>query len=151
MWNKLWQKWTIDKPAALGDWLWDVFVVQLAALLDKLTLRRIIALIPVVVLILAYAHRIPLPPELMLVGDFFAYIDVFSALILLGVLSRAATILFIVKEAAGLAVRLATGLLERMQRMDFRHRREGGVRNRNPFTRRAADDDDPGFYGVAWA
>ena len=34
MWKTLWQKWTIDKPAALGDWLWDVFVVQLAALLD---------------------------------------------------------------------------------------------------------------------
>ena len=53
MWRELWQKWTIDKPAALGDWLWDVFVVQLAALLDKLTLRKVIALIPLVILIVA--------------------------------------------------------------------------------------------------
>ena len=63
MWKTLWQKWTIDKPAALGDWLWDVFVVQLAALLDRLTLRKIIALIPIVILILAYDHQIPLPPH----------------------------------------------------------------------------------------
>jgi len=39
MWKALWQKWTIDRPAALGDWLWDVLVVQLAAFLDRLTLR----------------------------------------------------------------------------------------------------------------
>jgi hypothetical protein len=97
MWKGLWQKWTIDEPAALGDWLWHVFVVQLAAFLDRLTLRRIIALIPVVLFFLAYAHRIPVPPESMLVGDFVAYIDVFSALLVLGLLSRAATIFFIVK------------------------------------------------------
>jgi hypothetical protein len=78
-----------------------VFVVQLAAFLDRLTLRRIIALIPVVLFFLAYAHRIPVPPELMLVGDFVAYIDVFSALLVLGLLSRAATIFFIVKETTG--------------------------------------------------
>ena len=34
MWKQLWQKWTIDKPAAFGDWLWQTFVVELAALLD---------------------------------------------------------------------------------------------------------------------
>jgi hypothetical protein len=72
LWKRLWKKWTLDKPAALGDWLWDIFVVQLAAFLDRLTLRRVIAFIPVVILMLAYAHRIPIPPELMLVGDLLA-------------------------------------------------------------------------------
>jgi hypothetical protein len=151
MWKGLWQKWTIDEPAALGDWLWHVFVVQLAAFLDRLTLRRIIALIPVVLFFLAYAHRIPVPPELMLVGDFVAYIDVFSALLVLGLLSRAATIFFIVKETTGLAVRLAGGLVERLQRMDFRHRREGSVKNRKRSIGRAADDDELVVHGVAWA
>jgi hypothetical protein len=68
MWKRLWQKWTIDRPAAFGDWLYQVLVVELAALLDRLTLRRVIAFIPVVILIFAYAHSIPLPPELMLVA-----------------------------------------------------------------------------------
>jgi len=89
MWKAIWQKWTIDKPAALGDMLWDVLVVQHAAFLDKVTLQRIIALIPVVLVIWATVHRIPVPPELMLVGDALAYIDMLSVLLLVSILSRA--------------------------------------------------------------
>src|SRR4051812_23689051 len=128
MWSALWKKWTIDKPAALGDWLWDVFVVQLAASLDRLTMRQVIAFIPVVILVVAYYHRIPIPPELMLIGDLLAYIDIFSALFLLGVLTRAATVLFVVRQAPLRIARLMRGLSERMQRLDFRHRREGGAK-----------------------
>src|ERR1700684_2107560 len=122
MWKALWRKWTIDKPAAMGDWLWDIFVVQLAAFLDGLTLRRIIAFIPVVILVLAYYHSIPLPPELMLVGDLLAYIDVFSVLFLLGILSRAATVLFILKQLVARVERLAGSLMTQARRLDFRHR-----------------------------
>ena len=131
MWKALWKKWTIDKPALLGDLLWEVFVVQLAAFLDRLTLRRIVAFIPVVILVLAYYHRIPIPPELMLVGDFLAYIDIFAVVFLLGILSRAATILFIVKQVINRVARLASSLLTAMQRLDFRHRRERGTKSRN--------------------
>jgi hypothetical protein len=155
MWKALWKKWTIDKPAALGDWLWDVFVVQLAAILDRLTLRQIIALIPVAIVILAYAHRIPLPPELMFVGDLLAYIDIFSVLFLLGVLSRAATVLFIMKQATAYVLRLANILLEGVKRFDFRHRREGGAKNRKRLASRPKDDDDHDqqvvIHGAAWA
>ena len=62
MWKRLWQTWTIDKPAAFGNWLYQTLVVELAALLDRLTLRQVIAFIPVVILIFAYGHSIPLPP-----------------------------------------------------------------------------------------
>src|SRR5262245_43917773 len=98
MWKQLWPKWTIDKPVAFGDLLWDVLVVQLAARLDRLTLRQVIALIPVAALILAYLHHIPVHPGLMLLGDLLAYIDIFSMLFLLGILSRASTILFVIKQ-----------------------------------------------------
>jgi hypothetical protein len=132
---------------------WDVFVVQLAAVLERLTWRQVIAFIPVVIHILAYAHRIPIPPELMLVGNLLAYIDIFSVLLLLGVLSGAATILFIVKQATGRAARLVSGLLKGMRRLDFRHRREGGAKNRNRLTNRGKDDDEEqvAIHGVAWA
>jgi hypothetical protein len=152
MWKSLWQKWTIDKPAALGDWLWDIFVVQFAAFLDRLTLRRVIAIVPLVILIVAYAHRIPIPPELMLVGDLLAYIDVFSVLFLLGVLSRAATILFMAKQAIARVVWLANRLTEGIQRLDFRHRREGHTQQRKrPSSRAKNNDDAPAvLYGVAW-
>ena len=102
MWKQLWKKWTLDKPAAFGDLLWEVFVVQLAAFLDRLTLRQVIAFIPVVILVLAYSHSIPIPPELMLVGDVLAYLDIYSAILLLGLMSRVTTILFALKQAAAL-------------------------------------------------
>ena len=130
MLKALWQKWTIDMPARLGDWLWDVFVVRLAALLDRLTLRQIIAFIPIVILILAYCHRIPIPPEFMLIGDLLAYVDIISALFLLGLLTRAATVMFIVRQATARAATLLNGLLEGLRRLDFRHRREGGAKQR---------------------
>jgi hypothetical protein len=150
MWRELWQKWTIDKPAAVGDWLWDVFVVRLAALLDRLTPRKVIALVPLVILIVAYAHRIALPPEVALLGDVVAYIDIVSVLLLLSVLSRAATIFFIVKEAAASAAGFISGLVERTQRVDFRHRRNG-ANKRKQLIGRTTDDDDLLAEGVAWA
>src|SRR6185312_13412828 len=90
MWKQLWKTWTIDKPAALGDWLWQAFVVELAGSLSRLTIRQVIAFIPIVILIIAYAHSIPIPPELMLVGDLLAYIDIFTVIFLVGVMSRVA-------------------------------------------------------------
>src|SRR5580692_2262212 len=94
----LWHRWTVDKPAAFGDWLWDVLVAQLAAWLDRLTLRKIIAFIPVLILVLAYMHRIPIPPELMLVGDLLAYIDVFAMIFLLSVIGRIGVVLYVMKR-----------------------------------------------------
>ena len=118
MWKAIWQKWTIDKPAALGDMLWDVLVVQHAAFLDKVTLQRIIALIPVVLVIWATVHRIPVPPELMLVGDALAYIDVLSVLLLVSILSRASTILFMANQAMARVTWLVDRLMEGAQRLD---------------------------------
>lgn len=153
MWKQLWKKWTLDKPATFGDWLWEVFVVQLAAFLDRLTLRQVIAFIPVLILVLAYAHRIPIPPELMLVGDLLAYIDVFSVIFLLSIMSRVATIVFILKQAAAHAIRLASNLLAGMKGLDFRHRREGGTKSRKEMAGRAKNDngDHAAIRGVAWA
>jgi hypothetical protein len=151
MWKRAWKKWTLDKPAAFGDWLWDVFVVQFAAFLDRLTLRQAIAFIPVLILILAYAHRIPIPPELMLIGDVLAYIDIYSVVFLLSIMSRAATILFITKQAAAHAVRLASSLLAGMKRLDFRHRREGSAKSRKGAASRSGDDGYAPIHGVAWA
>ena len=149
MWKAFWRKWTIDKPAAFGDVLWDVLVVQLAALLDRVTFRDIVAFIPVVILVWAYAHHIPLPPELMLVGDLLAYIDIFSVVFLLGVLSRIATIVFIVKQACARVTGFASSLLKRVQ--DLRHRREVRTRNRKRLTGSARDDDDECVVGFGWS
>ena len=145
---KQWRKWTYEVPLAIGDALWEVLVVQLAALLDRLTVRKVIAFIPVVILIGAYYHSIPIPPELMLIGDFLAYIDIFSVLILLGVLSRISTILFVVKQAAARIAALAASVTARMQRLDIRHRRQRGAPTRA--RRMPARSEDDRACGSAW-
>jgi len=151
MWKQLWKKWTLDSPAAFGDLLWEIFVLQFAAFLDRLTLRQIIAFIPVVILILAYAHNIPIPPELMLVGDVLAYIDIFSMILLLSVVDRFAAVWLFVAQAAEQVIKLANQALMRTQRFDFRHRREGGARGRKRLTGRTKIDDEyPVVGGIAW-
>ena len=152
MFKQLWKRWTIDNPAALGDYLWEIFVVQLAALLDRLTLRKILAFIPVVILILAYAHSIPIPPELMLVGDVLAYFDIFSVILLLSILGRVTAVWLFTKQAAELGVKIARRVLVGMQRFDFRRSREGNGRNPKRSTGQTKlDDEYPVIEAIAWA
>ncbi|WP_050630803.1 hypothetical protein [Bradyrhizobium viridifuturi] len=152
LWQRWWQTWTIDKPAALGDWLWLVLVVELAALLDRLTLRKLIALIPVVILIVAYLHRIPLPPELMLVGDALAYIDIFSMIFLIGLFTRLATVMAVVRQAIAFVRDIAGRVPKALHRLDMRHRRATDSARRRRLTRAGNDDDDGAVVaGLAWA
>ena len=143
-----WRRWTYEVPLAIGDALWEVLVVQLAALLDRLTVRKVIAFIPVVILVLAYYHRIPIPPELVLIGDFLAYIDIFSVLILLGMLSRVTTILFVVKQAAARIATFVGNAAAHLRRLDIRHRRQRGAATRPHRTPDRSEDDRA--YGAAW-
>jgi hypothetical protein len=145
--KQYWRRWTYEVPLAIGDALWEVLVVQLAALLDRLTMRQVVAFIPVVILVLAYYHRIPIPPELMLVGDFLAYIDIFSALFLLGVLSRVTTILFVVRQAATRVAALVGSVVTHLQRPDVRHRRQRGAPTMP--RRRPDPSEDDRAYGSA--
>lgn len=152
MWKRIWRTWTIDKPAAFGDWLWLVLVVELAALLDRLTWRKLIALIPVVILIAAYLHRIPLPPELMLVGDMLAYIDIFSMVFLIGLFTRIATVVVAGRQAIEFARRMLRRLPLTLRRLDLRHRRATGTARRRRLTSGKKDDNDAAVVaGLAWA
>ena len=152
MWKALWKKWTLDRPAAFGDLLWEVLVVQFAALLDRLTIRKAIALIPIVIIAVAYHHGIPLPPELMLAGDFLAYIDVFTVVLLIGMLSRATTILFILKQAAARMAQFVGGLIALARRLDSRHGRAHRTRGRKRLIgRKHGDDEGIAIGGFVWA
>jgi len=151
MWKRLWREWAIDRPAALGDWLYQVLVVELAALLDRLTLRRVIALIPIVILVVAYDHSIPIPPELMLVGDVLAYLDIFSILLLLSFVARMSAILYAVRRTSERALRLAGLVRQRLRRPDSR-RQSHPVGNRKRCSIRAKNEDDAvAALGLAWA
>jgi hypothetical protein len=152
MWKQIWRKWTVDKPAAFGDWLWEMLVVEPAAFLDRLTFRKVITFIPVVILVVAYAHSIPIPPELILVGDMLAYIDIFSIIFLLSLFRRAETISYVVRQAAEHLFELVRHARVRLRRPDSRHWRAGGVRKpRRLIVRAKQDDDHAPIYGMAWA
>jgi hypothetical protein len=135
-----WRKWTVDNPAAFGDWLWDVFVVQLAAALDRVTLREVVAFIPVVILIFAYSDRIPIPPELMLVGDLLAYIDVFAMVFLLTMIGRVGVVLYVLKKTVEFAISCVSGALS-LRRLDFRHRRANSEGHRKRCSNQAKQSD----------
>jgi hypothetical protein len=150
MWKRLWREWTIDKPAALGDWLHQVLVVELAALLDRVTLRQVIAFIPVVILVIAYAHSIPLPPELMLVGDLLAYLDIFSIVLLLSVIGRVSAMLYVVRQMADRVLRLASLARQRLRRPDS-GRQTRVARTRKPSVQPKNEDDGVPSFGLAWA
>jgi hypothetical protein len=152
MWRQFWRKWTVDKPAAFGDRLWDVFVVQFAAFLSRLTVRQVIAFIPVLILVLAYAHRIPIPPELMLVGDVLAYIAIYSIILLVSFMTRAAAIFALIRRVAEHVLRLVSQARVRLH-PDFRHRRANGARNRRRLFVQTKTDDDGHvpIFGIALA
>ena len=150
MLKRLWREWTIDKPAAFGDWLHLILVVELAALLDRLTLRQVIAFIPVVILIVAYAHSIPIPPELMLVGDLLAYLDIFSILLLLSVIGRVSAMLYVARQVAARARGLISLARQRLRRLDSG--RQSQTRStRRPSVKTKTEDDGVPVFGLAWA
>jgi hypothetical protein len=47
-----WQKLTIDWPCALGDWLWAMLVVEPARLIDRITRRRVLHIIGLILLVI---------------------------------------------------------------------------------------------------
>ncbi len=158
MWKSFWRTWTVDKPALFGDWLWDVFVVQFSAFLDRLTVRQIIAFIPVLILVLAYCHRIPIPPELVLLGDLLAYIDIYALLLVVGMLSRMVVITVVIKQTISCAVELANSLISHARQLDFRHRREHGSQRQSGSNNYKNNEDEPALLQrfalmprIAWA
>jgi hypothetical protein len=143
-----WWRWTVEKPAAFGDWLWLVLVVLPAERLERLTIRKIIALLPIAVLAIAFAHNIPLPPEILFLGDALAYLDILAIVLLLAAMGRAGAILYLVRRMAGDAARwLARAAAPAIRWADSRHRRANGAagRKRRAGPTKKADDD-----GLLW-
>ena len=141
-----WRRWTVDRPAAFGDWLWLVLVVLPADFLDRLTWRKIIAFVPAVILAIAFAHNIPLPPEILFLGDALAYLHMLAILFLLAAIGRAGAILYFVRQMVGKAARgLAKALAPAFRRADSRHRRANSASGRKRlFGRSSKPEDDCG-------
>jgi hypothetical protein len=146
-----WWRWTVERPAAFGDWLWLVLVVQPANFLNRLTLRKVIAFIPVVILIVAFAHNIPLPAEVLFLGDALAYLDILTIVFLVTAIARAGTVLYFVRQMVGNAARrLAKAIAPIARRADSRHRRANTAALKRLIRHMKKKDDDYGplIWGV---
>jgi hypothetical protein len=148
--KKLWRKWSYEIPLALGDALWDVLVVQFAAFLDRLTLRKVIESFAIALLVIAFAQTLPIDLAFLFAGDMLMYLEFIVAIRLATawlhvrqVLSFAMRVARLAIRAMNAAVRLPVLALNRL-----RERRTARLPAR-PGRPSDNDDDDRGF-GIAW-
>jgi hypothetical protein len=67
--KKLWQNWSYEIPLAIGDALWEVLVVQSAAFLDRLTVRKVVEFVAITLLVMALAQTLPFDLAILFAGD----------------------------------------------------------------------------------
>jgi hypothetical protein len=65
---------------AISDALRDVLVVQFAAFLDQLTLRRVLEFVAIAVLVVAFAQTFPIDLAVLFAGDTLMYLEIVIAI-----------------------------------------------------------------------
>ena len=144
-----WRKWSYEIPLTIGDAIWEVLVVQFAAFLDRLTLRKVIEFFLIAVLVMAFIQTLPIDLAILFAGDTLMYLEFVVALRLaagrmhvLEMLRCAVRLARLAMRALNAAVRQPVARLNRL-----RERR----RARPAKPRRTSDssEDDRG-YGVRW-
>ena len=73
--KKLWRKWSYEIPLAIGDALWEVLVVQFAAFLDRLTIRKVVEFVAIALLVMAFAQTLPIDLAILFAGDMLMYLE----------------------------------------------------------------------------
>ena len=98
--KRWWRKWSYELPLAFSDALWDICVVQFAAFLDRLTLRKAIEYILILILAIAFAQSLPIELAYLFAGDTLMYLEFLIAV-------RLAAGRLYLKEILRFAVRMA--------------------------------------------
>ncbi len=146
----LWQKLTIDRPCALGDWLWANLVVAPATFLDWLTFRRAARIILQIALVVAFFLFFEQIASLHLASlfavDANAYLDLFVALFVFvarGQLRQALQI-----AARKISQSLRAGL-KTLTRFAARQHRNANAMRRKLGASAKKSDDEPAAWD-AW-
>ena len=144
-----WRKWSYEIPLTIGDALWEVLVVQFAAFLDRLTLRKVIEFFVIAVLVMAFIQTLPIDLAILFAGDTLMYLEFVVALRLaagrmhvLEMLRYAVRLARLAMRALNAAIRQPVARLNRL-----RERR----RARPARSRLTSDSSADGRgYGVRW-
>jgi hypothetical protein len=78
-----WQKLTVDWPCALGDWLWVILVIEPARLIDKITRRRVLHFIGILLLLLFFQQVVAMDLTFLFGVDLGLLMEVSAAVFVL--------------------------------------------------------------------
>ncbi len=145
-----WNRWTYEIPLAIGDSLWDVLVVQFAAFLDRLTIRKVIEFVAIAMLVMAFAQTLPIDLAILFAGDTLMYLEILVAIRLTAGRELVVAALRLTVRLMHFAMHLfKVGAVHSMARIRRLRGRRDPARAAKP--RRAADvSEDDRDSGLAW-
>jgi hypothetical protein len=144
-----WRKWSYEIPLAFSDALWEVGVVQFAAFLDSLTLRKAIELIIIFLLALAFIQTLPFDLAFLFASDTLMYLEFLVAIRLAAGRMHLSQVLRFALRLAQLAMRGGRTIIHPSTMRLARWREPRPVRSTKPGRRLDRADDEPAFGG-AW-
>ena len=143
------RKWSYEIPLVIGDALWEVLVVQFAAFLDRLTIRKVIEFVVIAMLAMAFAQTFPFDLAILFAGDTLMYLE-----FLIGIRLAAGRIHFqemlrLVLRLTRFAVRVLNAAISIPVSRLNRLRERRNARAAKP--RRISDSSgDDRSYGMPW-
>jgi hypothetical protein len=146
--KKLWQKWSYEIPLATGDALWEVLVVQFAAFLDRLTIRKVVEFVAIAILVMAFIQTLPFDLAILFAGDILTYLEFMVALRLAAGVMHVRAMWNQVTRFARLVLR-TTNAAVRLPGLALRTLRERRTVSQSK-PRRMADSSDDDGPEIAW-
>jgi len=138
-----WRKWSYEIPLAIGDGLWEVLVVQFAALLDRLTIRKVLEFVAIAILVMAFAQTAPIDLAFLFAGDALMYLEFVIAVRLAAGKMHFLEILRLALRLARFTVRvLSAAISQPVSRLSRWRERRNAARPAKP--RRISDQSDDG-------
>jgi hypothetical protein len=103
--NDWWQKISIDWPCALGDFLWAMLVVEPARLIDKITRRRVLHVIGIILLLIFFQQVVAMDLTFLFGIDLGLLMEVAAAILILIARDQFRTVLVIARRSLRAIVR----------------------------------------------
>jgi hypothetical protein len=147
--KKLWQKWSYEIPLAAGDTLWEVLVVQFAAFLDRVTVRKVVEFVAIALLVMAFAQTLPFDLAILFAGDTLMYLEFLVALRLAAGVMHVRAMLHHATRLARLVLRALNAAL-RLPGLTLVRLRERRMAAPSKPRRISNSSDDDGGLGIAW-
>jgi hypothetical protein len=145
-----WRKWSYEIPLVFGDALWEVLVVQFAAFLSRLTVRRVFEFLVIAVLVMAFAQTIPIDLAILFAGDTLMYLEFVITIRLIAGREHFYAMLRLTIRSTRFALHVLRAAIDySVSRINRSRERRNTPRPAKPRNISDQSDDSSGF-GVAW-